>query len=118
MSRIAWAQAYPTRPVRVIIPFAAAGPTDVFARLVAQKLSERLGKMIGFDYFEKPEPPYSQDLEKAWRPYVETCIAATALSRSPRPLSMALAFIVYGVSSGSVLSVGHTARGQRGTCHG
>jgi hypothetical protein len=30
-----------------------------------------------------------QELEKAWRPYVETCIAARALSRSPRPLSMA-----------------------------
>jgi L-fuconolactonase len=39
-------------------------------------------KMIGFDFFEKPEPPSSQDLEKAWRPYIETSIAAFGPQRS------------------------------------
>jgi predicted TIM-barrel fold metal-dependent hydrolase len=39
-------------------------------------------KMIGFDFFEKPEPPSSPDLAMAWRPYIETCIAAFGPQRS------------------------------------
>ena len=38
----AWSQDYPTRPVRFVVGFGAGGPTDVIARIVAQKLSEDL----------------------------------------------------------------------------
>jgi tripartite-type tricarboxylate transporter receptor subunit TctC len=44
ISRTAWAQAYPARPVRVIVPFAPAAGTDIVARLMGQWLSERLGQ--------------------------------------------------------------------------
>jgi tripartite-type tricarboxylate transporter receptor subunit TctC len=43
-SRIAWAQAYPTRPVHLIEGFGAGGAPDIVARLIAQWLSERLGQ--------------------------------------------------------------------------
>jgi tripartite-type tricarboxylate transporter receptor subunit TctC len=40
----AWAQSYPTRPVRMIVPFGPGGPTDLPARFIAQRLSETLGR--------------------------------------------------------------------------
>jgi tripartite-type tricarboxylate transporter receptor subunit TctC len=43
-SRFACAQSYPTRPVRVIVPYAPGGVTDTLARLMGQRLSERLGR--------------------------------------------------------------------------
>src|SRR5262245_35121189 len=49
MSRFAWAQAYPTRLVHLIVPFAPAGASDILARLIGQSLSERLGQQFVID---------------------------------------------------------------------
>src|SRR5262245_3294012 len=49
LSRIARAQAYPSRPVRIVVGVAAGGTSDTLARLIGQWLSERLGQPFIID---------------------------------------------------------------------
>jgi len=66
-SRFARAQAYPSRPVRIIVPFAPAGTTDILARLIGQWLSERLGQQFVIEN----------------RPGASTIIGTEAVVRAP-----------------------------------
>jgi len=67
MSRIARAQAYPTRPVRLIVGLAAGGGADILARLMGQWLSERLGQQFVIEN----------------RPGAGTTVATEAVVRAP-----------------------------------
>src|SRR5437016_14316845 len=49
LARVAGAQAYPSRPVRIIVGFPAGGQIDIIARLIGQWLSERLGQQFFVD---------------------------------------------------------------------
>src|SRR5262245_49258278 len=42
----AWAQSFPTRPITVVVPFAAGGPTDTVTRLVSEVMSKDLGQQV------------------------------------------------------------------------
>ena len=46
------AQDYPSRPVKIIVPFAAGGPADIYARFIAQRLQTELGQSFVVD--DKP----------------------------------------------------------------
>ena len=46
VSSIAWAQTYPSRPITMIAPFAAGGPTDTVARILADRMRRSLGQTI------------------------------------------------------------------------
>src|SRR5215468_3021019 len=67
LPRIARAQAYPSRPVRLIVGFPAGGQIDIIARLIAQWLSDRLGQQFFVDN----------------RPGAASNIAAEAIVRAP-----------------------------------
>src|SRR5215813_6542277 len=46
VSCFAWAQAYPTRPITIVVPFPAGGPTDALARVLAERMKAALGQSV------------------------------------------------------------------------
>jgi tripartite-type tricarboxylate transporter receptor subunit TctC len=44
--RFAWAQTYPTRPITIVVPFPAGGPTDALARILAERMRSPLGQPV------------------------------------------------------------------------
>lgn len=57
---MAWAQAYPARPVRIIVGFAPGGASDIAARLIAQWLSDRMGQQFIVDRHQHGACPLSR----------------------------------------------------------
>jgi tripartite-type tricarboxylate transporter receptor subunit TctC len=46
VSELAWAQAFPTRPITVIVPYAAGGPADALARILGERMRSTLGQTV------------------------------------------------------------------------
>src|SRR3954471_23198421 len=114
------AQDYPSRPVRIIVPFGAGGPADVFARVVAQHLSEALkqpfvvedrpgaGSIIGTDAVAKSPPDgYTLLLMSNTHTTNESLIPT-------RPFQLMRDFVpVAGINYSDLLMVAHPATGVK-----
>ena len=45
-THVSWAQSFPSKPLKIVVPFPAGGTTDVVARLIAQRMSENMGQPV------------------------------------------------------------------------
>jgi len=81
VSPIAWARTYPSRPVHIIVGYAAGGAPDILARLMGQWLSERLGQ----SFVVENRPGANGDIAS------ETVVKAPADGRAPSTASLAAA---------------------------
>ena len=111
---LALAQAYPTKPVRLIVPFPAGGPADIFGRGLAQGMSDNLGQpvivenvggvggVLGVDRAAKAAPDgYTLALNSA----STVSIAPFSLSKMPYDVKKDLALITVVVRVPEVLAV-------------
>jgi tripartite-type tricarboxylate transporter receptor subunit TctC len=90
VTRIAWALDYPLRPVRVLVGFAAAGPTDIVARLAGHWLSQRLDRQFVIEN----------------RPGASSNIATEAVVRAALPEVPTVGEFVAGYEASSFFGVG------------
>ncbi|RZL94345.1 MAG: tripartite tricarboxylate transporter substrate binding protein, partial [Variovorax sp.] len=79
------AQAWPAKPIRLIVPFPAAGATDLFARTLAQKMGERLGASLVIDNKPGAGGAIGSDLAAKAPPDGYTLLLATTSTHSIGP---------------------------------
>jgi tripartite-type tricarboxylate transporter receptor subunit TctC len=79
----AFGQAWPTKPVRLISPFAAGGGTDAFARPLAQVLSQNLGQQFIVDNRAGAGGTVGADIAAKARPTATRSSSARCTTRSP-----------------------------------
>jgi hypothetical protein len=65
-SRLSWAQAYPSRPITMIVPFTASGPTDGVSRIVAEGMKASLGQTIIIENVAGASPKLTP---RSWLPW-------------------------------------------------
>lgn len=63
----AFAQAFPSKPIRIIVPFPAGGTTDIVARLVAQRMSETIGQPVLVEWWRTAAGRAANSAPKPWR---------------------------------------------------
>ena len=83
------AQSYPTRPIRLIVPYPAGGPTDFVGRTVAQKLSETLGQQVVVDNRAGASAMIGHELGAKATPDGYTLLFATGGGMVIAPLAVA-----------------------------
>ena len=81
----AWAQAYPSKSIRLVVPFPAGGATDILARAVSQKLSERLGQSVVVDNKPGAGGTLGSDLAAKATPDGYTLLLATTSTHTIGP---------------------------------
>jgi tripartite-type tricarboxylate transporter receptor subunit TctC len=82
----AWAQAYPSKAVRLVVPFPAGGATDLFARVLSTKLGERLGQAVVVENRPGAGGTLGSDLVAKAAPDGYTLLLATSSTHSIGPV--------------------------------
>ena len=81
----AWAQTYPTKPIRLVVPFPAGGATDLFARTLSQKMGEKLGTTLVVDNRPGAGGAIGTDIVSKATPDGYTLLLATTSTHSIGP---------------------------------